>query len=387
MDNGIALPFAWGTAVGSEEALVATRVVVVGGGYGGSAVARALDEFADVVLVEPRDTFVHTTAALRAVVDPSWDERVFYPYDHLLTRGRVVRDRARTVAPGLVRLSSHESIEADHIVLATGTGYPFPARYLESSAASAQSRLERLRADMAACQQILVVGAGAVGLELTGEITSAFPDIEVILVEQEDHILPGDHLPELRQLLLDQLGDRKVRLELGTGLAYLPRSDVGVHDPFTVHTESGTRLSAQMWFRCYGTDAASDHLDARLKVGMHANGTLPVTPHLQLVGHPTVWAVGDVTDVAENKRATAARAHAAVVAANIRSIIEGDEPRATYQAAAELFVLPLGPQGGASQIVDADGTRRVLGPVETSRIKGADLFSGAMASFFGVGQD
>jgi len=120
---------------------------------------------------------------------------------------------------------------------------------------------------------------------------------------------------------------------------------------------------------------------------MHANGTLPVTPHLQLVGHPTVWAVGDVTDVAENKRATAARAHAAVVAANIRSIIEGDEPRATYQAAAELFVLPLGPLGGASQIVDADGTRRVLGPVETSRIKGADLFSGAMASFFGVGQD
>ena len=365
---------------------MATRVVVVGGGYGGSAVARALDEFADVVLVEPRDSFVHTTAALRAVVDPTWNDRVFYRYDGLLARGRVVRDRARSVAPGLVRLSSHESIEADHIVIATGTGYPFPARYLESSAASAKSRLERLRTDMAACEQILVVGAGAVGLELTGEITSAFPDIEVILVEKEDTILPGDHLPELRQVLLDQLDERNVRLELGTSLAYLPRSDVGVRDPFTVHTESGTRLGAQMWFRCYGTDAPTDHLDARLKVGMHANGTLPVTPHLQLVGHPTVWAVGDVTDVPENKRATAARAHAEVVAANIRSIIDGGEPVATYHAAAELFVLPLGPEGGASQLVDANGARHVLGPDETSRIKGADLFSGVMASFFGTDQ-
>lgn len=365
---------------------MAARVVVVGGGYGGITVARALDEVADVVLVEPKDSFVHATAALRAVVDPAWDERVFLPYDKLLTRGRVVRDRARSVSPGLVRLSSHETIEADHIVLATGTGYPFPAKYLEESATAARARLARLRADMAACRQILVVGAGAVGLELAGEITSAFPELEVILVEREDHILPGDHLPELRQKLIEQLTARKVRLELSTTLAYLPGPDVGVREPFTVHTESGTRLSAQMWFRCYGTDAPSAHLDPLLRLGMHDNGTLPVTEHLNLVGQPRVWAVGDVTDVKENKRATAARAHAEVVAANIRSVIAGGEPLATYHAAAELFVLPLGPEGGASQLVDADGTRRVLGPEETSRIKGADLFSGAMASFLGVDQ-
>ena len=41
-------------------------VVVAGGGYGGIVVARALDDVADVVLVEPRDAFVHNVAALRA---------------------------------------------------------------------------------------------------------------------------------------------------------------------------------------------------------------------------------------------------------------------------------------------------------------------------------
>ena len=39
------------------------NVAVIGGGYGGSSAARALDEFADVTLVEPRDAFA--TASLR----------------------------------------------------------------------------------------------------------------------------------------------------------------------------------------------------------------------------------------------------------------------------------------------------------------------------------
>ncbi|OUC95981.1 hypothetical protein [Streptosporangium minutum] len=34
-------------------------VVVIGGGYGGSAVAKALDPEADVVLIGPRDAFVN----------------------------------------------------------------------------------------------------------------------------------------------------------------------------------------------------------------------------------------------------------------------------------------------------------------------------------------
>ena len=69
-------------------------VVVVGGGYGGITVAKALDDTSDVVLVEPKDAFMHNVAALRALVDPTWLPRIFMPYQGLLARGRVVRDRA-----------------------------------------------------------------------------------------------------------------------------------------------------------------------------------------------------------------------------------------------------------------------------------------------------
>ena len=50
----------------------------------------------------------------------------------------------------------------------------------------------------------------------------------------------------------------------------------------------------------------------------------------------------------ESKRADAARAHARVVAANIRSLICGGEATTTYRPRPELVVLPLGPDGGAS---------------------------------------
>ena len=39
-------------------------VVVVGGGYGGITVAKALDETSNVVLIEPKDAFMHNIAAL-----------------------------------------------------------------------------------------------------------------------------------------------------------------------------------------------------------------------------------------------------------------------------------------------------------------------------------
>jgi NADH dehydrogenase FAD-containing subunit len=65
-------------------------VVLVGGGYGGIAVAKALDETSDVVLVEPKDAFMHNIAALRAPVNPSWLPAIFLPYASLLTNGRVL---------------------------------------------------------------------------------------------------------------------------------------------------------------------------------------------------------------------------------------------------------------------------------------------------------
>src|ERR1700680_3625748 len=103
-------------------------VVVVGGGYGGVAVAKALDETSDGVLVEPKDAFMHNIAALRALVDPSWLPNIFLPYGGLLANGRVVRDRAVLVDPHRVVTASGEEISAAYVLLGAGSRYPFPAK-------------------------------------------------------------------------------------------------------------------------------------------------------------------------------------------------------------------------------------------------------------------
>jgi NADPH-dependent glutamate synthase beta subunit-like oxidoreductase len=69
-------------------------VVVVGGGYGGINVAKALDDIANVTLVDPTEAFVHNVAAWRALVEPKWLERIFLPYERLLANGRFLLDRA-----------------------------------------------------------------------------------------------------------------------------------------------------------------------------------------------------------------------------------------------------------------------------------------------------
>ena len=61
--------------------------VVVGGGYGGINAAKALDDVADVTLVDPSEAFVHNVAAWRALVEPKWLDRIFFPYEHLLAHG------------------------------------------------------------------------------------------------------------------------------------------------------------------------------------------------------------------------------------------------------------------------------------------------------------
>jgi NADH dehydrogenase FAD-containing subunit len=363
---------------------MSARVVVVGGGYGGASVARALDPDLDVVLVEPKDALVHASAALRAVVDPEWLPRVFHPYDHLLSRGRVVRDRARRVTPSTVWVSPTESIDADFVVLATGVTYPFPGRFFENDSSVATTRLTRLREALLRTDRALIVGGGPVGLELAGELTSGFPELQVAVVDKADDVLTvGDYLPELRDAVREQLVSRGVELITGAPLAYLPPVDVGIYQPFTVDTRDRIRIDAQIWFRCHGAQPVTDYLDEELATARRADGHIRVTEQLNVVDHERVFAIGDITDVPESKRASAAAEHAAVVARNILDLAAGGHPVTRHVPGPDRIILPLGPTGGAGQVTDDDGERIVIGADETSRIKGADLSDATITELFG----
>ncbi|MQA80576.1 MAG: FAD-dependent oxidoreductase [Streptosporangiales bacterium] len=359
---------------------MSATVVVIGGGYGGVATAKALDDVADVVLVEPKDAFVHNVAALRGLVDPAWTDRLFLPYDRLLARGRVVRDRAVLVEAGAVVLGSGQRIAADYIVLATGSAYPFPAKYDVDGSADAKVRIGEARGALIEADRVLLLGAGPVGLELAGEITAAWPDKAVTVVDPADDIVGGEYPEALREDLRAQLADMGVDLVLGTSLWEDPPSDPGETKTFTAALRSGGEVTADIWFRCFGVVPNSDYLAGELAGARRADGHLEVTAELRLAGHERVFAVGDVTGVPESKKAAAAGRHAEVVAANIRTLIEGGGELTGYEPVELGVAIPLGPARGASYL-PAMG---VLDAAETSRLKGADMLSGRYAEFFGL---
>jgi apoptosis-inducing factor 2 len=359
---------------------MAPTVAVVGGGYGGASVAKALDDVADVVLIEPRDAFVHNVAALRAAVDPGWADQIFIPYDGLLARGTVRRDRAVRVSANAVELASGAPVTADYVVLATGSAHRYPAKIDVLDSAHGKDKLRDTQKALAAASGVLLLGAGPVGLEFAGEIKTAWPDKPVTLLDPRPDLAFGRFPAEFQAELAAQLAELGVGLLLGTSLRGQPPTSPGELAAFTATTDSGAAIPADIWFACYGAAPAVGYLAPDLLPALTPDGRVAVTPDLRLPGQRTVFAIGDITALPELKMARAAQKHAEVAAANIRSLIRGDDPAAGYEPAADAIVLPLGPKHGVTYAPEVG----VLGAGPTADLKGRTLFTDVYRDMFGA---
>jgi NADH dehydrogenase FAD-containing subunit len=331
----------------SDTPTARPSVAVVGGGYGGINAAKALDDVADVTLIDPTEAFVHNVAAWRALVDPEWLERIFFPYEHLLAHGRFLRDRAVAVDGRRVTLASGDVLEADYLVLATGSAYPFPAKTEEPDIASAKARHRAAHEALLAAERVLIVGAGPSGLELAGEIKAFFPDKHVTIADVSADILVGPYDQALRDELRRQLNALGVELRLGTAIAELPSAPPATLAPIAIATTHDGELVADIWFRAFGVRAHSQYLEGgALADRRDERGYVRVDEHLRVVGETHTFALGDLTD-ADRDMAGIANAQARVVAANVRALITGTEELTRYETFPPIIAIPLGPEGGA----------------------------------------
>lgn len=355
----------------SQESDSRPSVVVIGGGYAGIRAARELDDIADVVLVEPRDSFRHNIGSLRAAVQPDWAPNIFMSYERLLSRGSVVHDRAARVEPGRVELVSGEVLRPDFLVLATGSRYPFPAKDGEESSERSKDNYARTAKELERADHAVILGAGAVGIEMAGEILAQWPDKKVTLLDPSSDVLGGNYPEKLRTALRKMITEAGVDLRLGEGFTELPEAPAGVVAPFTAQTTTGQTIKADLWLRCFGGAVPSDYLAGSLAAARNTSGTVRVGDDMRVEDHETVYAVGDIADLGL-PTAFLADLQAEVAAKNIRRHIVGEKEGqdATFADPFPHLVVPFGPGKGTGWLVHQED---LLDDASVAQLKGDHL--------------
>ncbi|MDZ4869884.1 MAG: FAD-dependent oxidoreductase [Alphaproteobacteria bacterium] len=349
------------------------RVVIVGGGYAGTSLARSLDAVAEVVLVEPRDRFVHNVAAIRALVEPGLLDEIVIPYDRLLKRGQVVHDRAIAIEGASVKLAGGGSIEGDIIVVATGSRY---ARPFKPEAESVPSFVAASRANhqaLVAAKTVAVIGAGAVGTELAGEIAAAFPAKKVTLISAHPTLFHA-YPPRLGRKLEAQLKAMRVTLRMGAP-ARPPKSN---DTPFAgrVEMSAGDPITADLVFPVMGARPVNDVLRALPGVTLDSLGRAVVDAWLRPTDAPNLFALGDVAAAGDLMTIVAISRQQPWLTKTIKALIEGKalESLPAYKPwSSPPILIPLGEAAGAS-VLPFTNKGVVVGSFLTASIKGRQLF-------------
>ncbi|KZT11929.1 uncharacterized protein LAESUDRAFT_746717 [Laetiporus sulphureus 93-53] len=111
-------------------------------------------------------------------------------------------------------------------------------------------------------------------------------------------------------------------------------------------------------------------------------GLMRVEPTFEVVDHPGVFAIGDITDCNEQKQAQKYPVHVAVAAPNIVSYLEGRPLTKPYKGSMEIILIPIGKNRGVAYydesftafVASNDSLRGLLCDMRTrtSRIYGKD---------------
>lgn len=331
-----AVPPTWNPRPVLERRLSARpRVVVVGGGFGGLAAARALEKAdVDVVLIDRRNHHLFQPLLYQVATAVLAPAAISMPIRSLLRHQRNVRVRLGEVvgvdpARKVVQLEGRvgaEELDYDWLVLAAGAthsyfgqdGWAADAPGLKTLNDAIQIRQRVLSAfeqaewtDDAearrACLTFVVVGAGPTGVELAGALSEIarrtlvedFRNIDsaearVLLVEGGPTVLSA-YPDGLRASALDQLRDVGVEVLLECRVVGVDDQGVDVQKAGNTDSE---RIDSRTVIWAAGIEASP--LGQGLGTTDRA-GRVHVGPDLSVSEHREVFVVGDMAHTDDHK--------------------------------------------------------------------------------------
>jgi len=288
----------------------AARIGILGGGFGGLYTALRLSQLPwdagqqpEILLVNRSDRFLFTPLLYELVSGELQSWEVAPPFVELL-RGTGVQFYPATVtevdvSTRKVRLQSGGDLTCDRLVLAFGgetpldrvpgaMDYALPFRTLED-AYRLEERLRSLAASDRDRIRIAIIGAGYSGVELACKLADRLGDRgRLRLVEQSDQILKIASEFN-RTVALRALETRGIWLDLETTVEAIAPDSLSLLYKGSVDT-----LPVELVLWSVGVRAPETVHPLPLK--KNPRGQIVVSPTLQAIDFPAIFALGDLAD-------------------------------------------------------------------------------------------
>ena len=289
------------------------KVVILGGGFGGLAAARALYKSAEVTVVDRHNfqTFLPllyqvSTAGLAA-------DHVAYPIRGALRKTNIKFRMGSPISIDHknkeVKLDSSEVLKFDHLIVALGSvsadfGIPGVTEFalgMKTVHEALTIRAEIMRRFEDLCRfedetklSISVIGGGPTGVEMAGAIAelirgplksdqaNAAAHIQVSLIEAGPRLLPpfAPSLSERTKKDLEKLG---VKVLLNTAVKAIEHRKIILKD--------NSVLSSEITIWAAGVKGS----DAMAQLNLPTNGNrVAVESTMQVKNYPYIWALGDI---------------------------------------------------------------------------------------------
>lgn len=287
-----------------------TRICILGGGFGGLYTALRLSQLPwekpqrpEIILVDHNDRFVFSPLLYELLTGELQTWEIAPPFEELLVNTGVRFTQAAVsginVDEQRVHLQDGPEFSYDRLVLALGgetpldmapgaAEYAIPFRTI-ADAYRLEERLRILEESDRDKIRVAIVGAGYSGVELACKLAERLRERgRLRLIELSDLILRTS--PDFnRDAAHKALDDRNVWIDLETAVESIGSDTISLLYKGQVDT---IPVDLVLW--TVGTKVAPVVRSLPLKQNQH--GQLTITPTLQVVDHPQIFALGDLAD-------------------------------------------------------------------------------------------
>ncbi|HCI9590169.1 TPA: FAD-dependent oxidoreductase [Klebsiella variicola] len=336
-------------------------VVIIGGGAAGHQIAYQLRDVARVILVDPKTYWEVPMALPRLLADPkSLPARI--PYAEFLDTSQHIQGRVTalsdTSAKVILNNGQEKLITFHYAVIATGSASLDPLiKAKASTEADRATEIQAFHEKLQRARSVVIVGAGPVGVETAAELRETLPALNVAIVHSKQQILNNapDKFSGWAETYLRKKG---VRFVLGETVIS-PGPGEQPADAKVV-TSSGKNLPADAVIWAAGTHPVTGLVADSWPDVVQPDGLIRVDQYLRVVGHPAIFAVGDVTNLPENRLAIVAGLHVKSVVANMKHLIDAHalsqislkpyKPTVPGKGMGKLMIISLGRLDGLSSL-------------------------------------